>query len=339
MLFYSFILPKFNCGRESWTEMIGIYKIENLVNGKVYIGQSINIEQRWYTHKSELNRNVHYNRHLQNAWNKYGADNFIFEIIEECNNDIISQCEIYWIDYYNSSNINYGYNLSTGGECSCKGVKLTDQQKEYMSKVKNPEEIVQIDLDGNLIKIWRSASHAQRMLNIRACCILKCANHKVYQANGYIWLYKKEYDLIHFDVKEYKYKHRRYFDIPILQYDLYGNLINKWTISDLKNRYGKERYNVIRAVCNHKKCSYDGFIWLYEYENFILSEEYLKHCRRSCGRYYIDQFDMNMNHIKTWKSSELLHSDYFDIYSINKVCDNRSLHHKNYIWKEYIPTY
>lgn len=61
----------------------GIYKIINIVNNKFYIGSSINIEQRWKTHKKELKRGVHHSRHLQNAWNKYGQENFIIEIIEE----------------------------------------------------------------------------------------------------------------------------------------------------------------------------------------------------------------------------------------------------------------
>lgn len=64
----------------------GIYKITNKVNGKFYIGSSIDIEDRcenhYYSHRKMLNRGEHYNNHLQNAWNKYGEENFIFEVIE-----------------------------------------------------------------------------------------------------------------------------------------------------------------------------------------------------------------------------------------------------------------
>jgi group I intron endonuclease len=60
----------------------GIYIIQNLVNGKVYIGSSSNIRRRFSQHKSTLRHNTHKNRHLQNAWNKYGEENFEFIVIE-----------------------------------------------------------------------------------------------------------------------------------------------------------------------------------------------------------------------------------------------------------------
>ena len=61
----------------------GIYKIRNLVNGKVYIGSAVNFKRRWDYHKSRLNNNSHNNIHLQNAWNKNGQENFVFEVVEE----------------------------------------------------------------------------------------------------------------------------------------------------------------------------------------------------------------------------------------------------------------
>jgi len=61
----------------------GIYKIVNKVNGKYYIGSSKNIKRRWSGHKVKLNKNEHFNSHLQNSWNKYGKENFEFLIVEK----------------------------------------------------------------------------------------------------------------------------------------------------------------------------------------------------------------------------------------------------------------
>lgn len=61
----------------------GIYKIVNKINGKHYVGSSINIDKRWSGHRYLLINNKHENQHLQNAWNKYGEDTFEFIKIED----------------------------------------------------------------------------------------------------------------------------------------------------------------------------------------------------------------------------------------------------------------
>lgn len=100
--------------------MIGIYKIENKVNGKVYIGQSVNIENRWKSHIRELNNGIHCNRHLLGSWKKYGQDNFEFKTICVCNEDELDEKEIYYIDLYKSFDYDYGYNMTLGGQGSLK---------------------------------------------------------------------------------------------------------------------------------------------------------------------------------------------------------------------------
>ena len=76
---------------------IGIYKIKNIKNDKVYIGSAINIYRRFVTHKHLLRNNKHFNTHLQSSWNKYNSDNFIFEIVEECEKSLLENREEFYI--------------------------------------------------------------------------------------------------------------------------------------------------------------------------------------------------------------------------------------------------
>lgn len=59
-------------------EPAGVYAIINLVNGKFYIGSSIGMNTRWWNHLIDLRNGTHENAHLQNSFNKYGEENFIF---------------------------------------------------------------------------------------------------------------------------------------------------------------------------------------------------------------------------------------------------------------------
>ncbi len=91
----------------------GIYAIVNKINKKMYIGSSKSVYNRWkQNHLPQLTSGNHYNQHLQNAWNKYGKDNFELKIIEECNIDIVFEREGYWIEHYKSWQREYGYNLT-----------------------------------------------------------------------------------------------------------------------------------------------------------------------------------------------------------------------------------
>lgn len=91
-------------------KICGVYKITNLVNGKFYIGSSNNIEHRWKEHISDLSNGVHINSYLQNAWNKYGSNNFKFEILEECEENVQFQKEQEYLDKLSPFDTR-GYNL------------------------------------------------------------------------------------------------------------------------------------------------------------------------------------------------------------------------------------
>lgn len=97
-------------------KIIGIYCIENIDTNKKYIGQSKDIEGRWYKHKNELRHNSHDNDYLQKAWNKYGENRFEFSILEECDESELNEKEVYYIDHFNTLDYRFGYNLKEGGQ-------------------------------------------------------------------------------------------------------------------------------------------------------------------------------------------------------------------------------
>lgn len=109
--------------------LCGVYKITNLVNGKVYIGQSVNIKNRWKDHVNSLNRNDSNCTLLQRAWNKYTQESFSFEILELCSEDMLDEIEIKYINIYNACK--NGYNIESGGNTN---KHLSDETKQKLSK-------------------------------------------------------------------------------------------------------------------------------------------------------------------------------------------------------------
>lgn len=90
----------------------GVYKITNIINGKMYIGSSNDVRRRLREHKNDLKNNNHGNEYLQNSYNKYGSNSFDYSIIEIIDNSqMLIEREIYWIKSFNSMDKNVGYNM------------------------------------------------------------------------------------------------------------------------------------------------------------------------------------------------------------------------------------
>ena len=106
--------------------MIGIYKITNPI-GNSYIGQSRDIEHRFYYYRLSSDW-IKEQRKLYNSLKKYGYENHVFEIIEECSEETINEKEIYWIYFYNS--VEQGLNLKYGGI----GGRHSEETKQNISK-------------------------------------------------------------------------------------------------------------------------------------------------------------------------------------------------------------
>jgi group I intron endonuclease len=104
--------------------MIGIYKITS-PNGKIYIGQSVNIERRFikYKHISSYKNQIK----LKKSFLKYGVDNHTFEIVEECELCLLNDRERYWQDFYNV--LKFGLN--------CKLTKSSDKSGKLSDEIKS----------------------------------------------------------------------------------------------------------------------------------------------------------------------------------------------------------
>lgn len=199
----------------------GIYMIQNKVNGKIYIGQAVDIEKRWGEHKGNLRCNHHCNKHLQGAWNKDGEDNFEFTIICKCDENQLNTMEEYYIFELMSYDKSIGYNKTYGGG-GCRATKETkkkmsesqkgriipEETKKKMSESRKGEKshrynkfgvkhnssipIIQLTLDGELVEVYGSSHEAKRngftQQHISGCCKDKSKTHK-----GYKWCYLYDY--------------------------------------------------------------------------------------------------------------------------------------------------
>lgn len=150
-----------------------IYSITNLENGKRYIGRTINPKARKKYHIDSLKEGCHHNNHLQSAWDKYGEENFVHEVIEEqIPENMLDDREQHWINYYDSFE-GEGYNQTSGGysfrhsEETLK--KLAD--REYLTGEDHPMHITNRDktlLKGELNR----ANEPKKKLTFKKCGII-----------------------------------------------------------------------------------------------------------------------------------------------------------------------
>jgi group I intron endonuclease len=98
----------------------GIYKITNTSNNHFYIGSALDINRRWSRHMSDLRKNRHPNKYIQNSWNKYGEAAFTFSIELECNKEtLISQEQTYLDKYFDNQNLCYNLRRVADSNIGC----------------------------------------------------------------------------------------------------------------------------------------------------------------------------------------------------------------------------
>lgn len=210
-------------------ETYRIYMIKNLVNGKVYIGQtSQTLEKRFSQHLYDSDVETKYHRPLYNAIRKYGKCNFSISLIEECDSSSADEREQFWISTY-GANGEAGYNATIGGkmyepydcgqiESLIRDGKTTKEIKKIVGCCKDTvyrvarqsgiaitgrshdQPVVQMDLDGNYLADFENVSAAARYLKencsvtsdvktMRKCISRCCHSENRTKAYGYAWRY------------------------------------------------------------------------------------------------------------------------------------------------------
>lgn len=281
----------------------GIYCIENLVNGKKYIGQSTNICKRLKSHISDLSRREHSNKYLQNSWDKYGEDNFDFYMLEFCDIDLLDDREIFYINLLKTQNEDYGYNLANGGRVN-RGWKFTEDQRRHMSEAHigkrlsdscrqhmceshrraielglwkpciqqlievNEKQKVPIncyDRNGDLINTYASIHDASRDLNLEATNISKCLVGKHKTCGNFIFYYIDYHPTLE-EIKQ-RFKIENCKPKIVLQVDKCGNIINEF--ESIKKCFDSQKYydnyDAVKSQCRGKVKSKIDYVYIYKH--------------------------------------------------------------------------
>lgn len=288
------------------SKKIGIYRITNLSNNKVYIGKSTSINYRWRKHLWFLKRNKHVNKHLQSAFNKYGENQFTFEIIEECSSEELNDKEKYWINLLDSLNPLIGYNKTKGGD----GLLATDEIKKKISKsltgIKHSQERIEN----------QSKSHRGKSLSNET---------KIKQSNSQKIRFQDDNEII---------KHRLSMSKnPIIQLDLNGNFITEFISIREAERITKIHSSTISRVCKNERKSAGNYLWKYkkDYDKNLNNDNSIG---QENGKLQIQQLSLKGELVKTWNSISLAAKETGSSKSsIIRCCKNKQKTCNNFIWK------
>lgn len=257
-----------------------IYTITNLVNGKQYVGQTIQFPaiKRWKRHIADVYK---LDTILYRALRKYGIEKFSFKVIDSClSNEELNEAEIDWIEALNTFRGD-GYNMTSGGDsyimseeqkkkisASLKqidwgamternkkisiahtGVKKATAAVEKTAATKR-KVVYQYDSKGTYMAQYGSYREAAALTNTHKDAISNCIRGLVHTAGGFIWrLFKATKITTHIPLNK-----RR-----ILQYTVDGVFVAKF---DSISRAEKNlNINSISCVCLGKRKTAGGFIW------------------------------------------------------------------------------
>lgn len=277
------------------TNITGIYKIQNNINHKNYVGQSQNIKMRWKKHIYSAEAGSQYPIHC--ALRKYGVENFSFSVLEECKASELNDKEIEWISKLNACE--EGYNCTRGGDGYSKinyeqilflwdegrGAKeiseITGVASSHLTSILHSFEISkeeirerskcylrkpveQYDFSGKLIATYSCVAEAGKMTGINIkniqCVCQKQPEYK--SAGGFLWRYANDDTPIRLLI-ERKNTLENPQQKTVYQYSLSGELLGEFrSTGEAARQTGVAQQN-ISLVCRGERAKAGGYIWSY----------------------------------------------------------------------------
>ena len=280
----------FNIPKNKKDDFCGIYCIYN--SKYFYIGQSIHVRKRFKQHQNSIRKNKHENILMQRVFNKYkDTDPLRFKELIACDPNDLNYFEEYYFNKISKEWIDKtAMNLDPCGKAGDYIISSKHKSESHIGKPNTWKQVkyVQLDLQGNLIKVWDSLSSASKFYN-------KNINPRKKLSIGYQWQTYKDWE----KNPKGKVVYRHTIHSTIKQFDLQGNFIQEFeNINSAINFIGLKSKSSLVACLNGTNKTCKGFLWSYsntpkKYNNLI--------DRTNC-RKPVKQFTIDGKYIKTFNS-------------------------------------
>lgn len=219
-----------------------------------YVGSSKKINERLSTHRKLLRSNKHYNKILQNTYNKYSENNLFVSILETVNEEDLLIKEKHWIDV-----INPDINIIKDP---------TMEERIYLYNGHGSKKVYQFDLEGNLINSYESVSEAARQTGFSKEGINHAANPNRIEnksSNGYLWSYNNTVNSYINNSCNAKNSSINVLNLDTLQEDNYNK------IADFARALNKNKFNSVCAkiscACKRGYLLYNKYLVKYTSDN------------------------------------------------------------------------
>lgn len=238
----------------------GIYAIKNTINGKLYIGQSLDVLQRWRQHKHRLDEGTHLNAHLQAAWQMHGANSFLFQVLRVCEPDALGTTEEAVLAAVPPD---LRYNIGPAGDNPTRGLKHGESVRANMSRAKGGRPVIATNLETGEERRFAHLKQAVDTLGLSYAHAWEACNGKGGRPTVKGWRFRHDSDYVPPAPKEkspHKHLDRRSREIVGTHVDT-GEEIRFARVAAVRER-GLARTGVIKCLAGQMN-THGGYRWRY----------------------------------------------------------------------------